>query len=314
MHPVELFRDLLIYALGDEGPYDSFEETPTGVKAYVPAAQYDALFLEQAVLGVNPHLVAVPTADAMSPSSCEQKEKDSGLLAEPVAEVMAARAFRGATDSISYIVRAMPDKDWNAAWEKNHQAVLVDDFCWVRAPFHPHREDVKYEIVIEPKMSFGTAHHATTYMMLSQLRLLNLQGCQLLDMGCGTAVLSILAAKMGACHVDAVDVDEWAFNNANENIEANGCKAIVKSILGDAEILKNRGPYDVVLANINLNILLRDLSSYVHVMHEGTVLLLSGFYEHDIAALRHHAASLGLRYQSQMVRQEWASIKFIKDK
>ncbi len=270
---MEPLRDMLVYALGDEGPYDSFEETPTGLKAYVPAAQYDEAFLQQVI---------------------EENRLDPAM-------------------QVSYTVQEMPDKDWNAEWEKSYPAVLVEDFCWVRSPFHEPRTDVPYEVVIEPKMSFGTAHHATTYMMLSHLHRLALQGVTVLDMGSGTAVLAILAAKMGAAHVDAVDVDEWAYNNALENVAKNGVEQIVQCRLGDASVLPEEPVYDVVLANINRNILLRDMPVYVAAMKPGATILFSGFYEQDIEALRACAEPLGLVYQERLVRQDWASLRFVKE-
>lgn len=265
LQQVNPFRDLLIDALGNEGPYDSFEEVPTGLKAYVAKEQYDESFLRSA-------LVSVGLADAQ------------------------------------YTVNALPDKDWNEEWERGHAAVLVEDFCWVRAPFHPIREDVKYNIEIEPKMSFGTAHHATTYMMLTFLRDLELEGKEVLDMGCGTAVLAILAALRGARHVDAVDVDEWAWRNAEENVERNGVADRVTCLLGDASLLKENR-YDVVLANINRNILLADMERYHKSLRPSGVLLLSGFYHSDVAALQAKAAELGMSVVEERSREGWSSLE-----
>ncbi|MBR1644171.1 MAG: 50S ribosomal protein L11 methyltransferase [Bacteroidales bacterium] len=262
------FRDLAVYALGDEGPYDSFVETPDGVKAYVPAAQYDAGFLQRSVEALG----------------CTTR----------------------------YEVCAMPDKDWNAEWEKNHRPVLVDDFCWVRAPFHPHRDDVPYEIEIEPKMSFGTAHHATTYMMMRLLRDEDVQQKRVLDMGCGTAVLAILAAKRGAQAVEAVDIDEWAFRNAEENVRRNGCQGVVHCRMGDAGLLSDLR-FDLVLANINLNILLRDMGAYAQTLLAGGVILFSGFYESDIDELSREAARHGLRPTRSVERDGWAAVRMVKE-
>ena len=265
--PLDPFKDLMVYALGDEGPYDSFTDIPDGVKAYVPADQYDEAFLKQAI------------ADA----GCQ----------------------------ISYEVAEMPDKNWNEVWEAGHQPVLVEDFCWVRAPFHPHREDVEYEIEIEPKMSFGTAHHATTYMMLSLLRDEEVKGKRVLDMGSGTAVLAILAAKKGASYVEAVDVDEWAYRNALENIVRNGVPEI-HCLLGDATCLTSDKHFDLILANINRNILLRDMVRYVNVLNPGGSILFSGFYQSDVAKIQSEAERLGLTLDRQMVRDEWTALRFVK--
>ncbi len=262
------FRDLLVYSLGDEGPYDSFEDTPKGIKAYVPTEQFDGLFLQQ-------------TID-------ELKSMDPTL-------------------TVDYTVVELPDKDYNEEWERQHQPVLVEGFCWVRAPFHPHRDDVKYEIEIEPKMSFGTAHHATTYLMLSLLEQENVDGRRVLDMGSGTGVLAILAAKKGASYVEAIDVDEWAYRNALENFQRNGVQ--VNALLGDASLLTADKHFDLILANINRNILMRDMGAYAAVLNPGGTLLLSGFYEHDVDALRDKAETLGLRLKQQKSRNEWTALK-----
>ena len=266
LSPVEPWRDLLVYALGDEGDYDSFEETAEGVDAYVPTAKFDEAALKAAIA-----------------ASCEGCK-------------------------VRYTVEPLDDKDWNAEWERQHQAVLVDGFCWVRAPFHPHRDDVEYEIEIEPKMSFGTAHHATTCMMLGWVRDLEMSGRRVLDMGCGTAVLAILARKRGAAIVEAVDVDEWAYRNALENTQRNGCGDIAVR-LGDASTLGTEPRFDVILANINRNILLRDMEAYKAVLAPAGCLIISGFYESDIPALTHKAMQLGLKPTGQRTRDGWASVR-----
>ena len=275
---VDPFRDLLVYALGDEGPYDSFVETPQGVKAYVPTEQYDESFLREVLTGL---------ADKVA---IGHDVADDDMLC------------------CSYVATEMPDKDYNEEWERTHQAVLVEGFCWVRAPFHPQRDDVKYDIVIEPKMSFGTAHHATTYLMLSYLDEEPLAGRRVLDMGSGTGVLAILAAKKGAAYVEAIDVDEWAYRNAQENFERNGVS--VTPLLGDASILTADKHFDVVLANINRNILLRDMEAYVRVLNPGGTLLISGFYEHDIPSLRQQAEAQGLTFVDNKLRNDWAAVRF----
>lgn len=265
------YRDLLVYYLGNEGPYDSFEETAHGLKAYVPASDFDQEFLDR--------------------TFSEVKSVDDSL-------------------KIDFTVTDLPDKDYNEEWERQHQPVLVDGFCWVRAPFHPHRDDVKYEIEIEPKMSFGTAHHATTYLMLSLLEQQPVEGLRVLDMGSGTGVLAILAAKKGAAYVEAIDVDEWAFRNAQENFERNGVK--VNALLGDASSLTADKHFDLILANINRNILLRDMPAYAAVLNPGGTLLLSGFYEHDVQALQDKAETLGLRLVQQKSRNDWTALRMIK--
>lgn len=212
---------------------------------------------------------------------------------------------------LRYTAKEMEDKDWNAEWEKGHEAVLVEyagGRVWVRAPFHPHRTDVDYELIIEPKMSFGTAHHPTTYMMLSYVAELDMAGRRVLDMGCGTAVLAILAKMRGAAYVEGVDIDEWAFNNARENAAANGVEINLK--LGDASTLG--GTFDVIIANINRNILLADMDKYAAVLNPGGTLLLSGFYEADEPALVAKANTLGLTLKGKKNREQWAALQFEK--
>ena len=212
---------------------------------------------------------------------------------------------------LKYEVTEMPDKNWNEEWEREHKAVLVEyngGCVWVRAPFHPHREDVNYELIIEPKMSFGTAHHPTTYMMLSYVAELDMQGKRVLDMGCGTAVLGILAKMRGASYVEGVDIDEWAFNNARENAATNNVEIALK--LGDATTLQ--GHFDIIIANINRNILLADMERYAAVLNAGGTLLLSGFYEADEAALVVRAKELGMTLRSKKNRDGWSSLQLVK--
>ena len=265
------FRDLLVDALGNEGPYDSFVETPTGLKAYVQESLFDEDWLKEQL------------ADIEEMTSC------------------------------SYTFENLPDKNWNEEWEKQHKPVLVEAAngkrVWVRAPFHEHRSDVDYEIEIEPKMSFGTAHHQTTYMMLSYLSELELVGQRVLDMGCGTAVLAILAKIRGADYVEAIDIDEWAYNNAIENAQRNGVALNVR--IGDASLLTDQ-QFDLIIANINRNILLNDMAAYAKVLAQGGTLLLSGFYESDVPVLQQHAEALGLQLQQQKVRQSWAALRLLK--
>ena len=239
-------------------------------------------------------------------------ETDTGLLAyipknqydEAVLKAVIA-SVEGC--EITYELSTIPDQDWNAAWEKEHQPVMVEDFCWIYAPFHSPNPQAEYNILIEPKMSFGTAHHPTTYLMLKLLNSEPLAGKRVLDMGSGTGVLSIFAEKRGAAYVEAIDNDEWAYRNALENLENNNCRNI-KALLGDAALLTPDKRFDVVVANINRNILLRDMPSYISVLAPGGTLLLSGFYEHDIPAIR--AKALGLAFDHYESRQDWVAVKF----
>ena len=239
-------------------------------------------------------------------------ETEFGLLAYIPANQYDEAVLKSVLDSAegcsaTFEYNAIPDQDWNAAWEKEHQPVMVEDFCWIYAPFHNSNPDAEYNILIEPKMSFGTAHHPTTYLMLKMLYSEALKGKRVLDMGSGTAVLSIFAEKRGAAYVEAIDNDEWAYKNAVENIENNGCKAITP-LLGDAALLTPDKRFDVVVANINRNILLRDMPSYISVLAPGGTLLLSGFYEHDIPSLRAKAEELGLSFDHSESRQDWVAV------
>lgn len=227
---------------------------------------------------------------------------------------------------LRYEATEMEDKDWNAEWEKGHEAVLVQydgGTVWVRAPFHPHRTDVDYELIIEPKMSFGTAHHPTTYMMLSYVAELPVANKRVLDMGCGTAVLAILAKMRGAGYVVGVDIDDWAFNNARENAAANNVEIDLR--LGDASLLVDSSQnqvlptphnplptFDIIIANINRNILLADMERYVAALNDGGALLLSGFYEADEKALVDKANALGLSLESKKNRDGWSAMQFRK--
>ena len=209
--------------------------------------------------------------------------------------------------SIAYTFNEIKQTNWNAEWEKNFQPIVVDDQVTVRAPFHD-KPKTKYDIIIEPKMSFGTGHHETTSMMLEQLLEMDLKGKSVLDMGCGTGVLAILAEKMGATSIDAIDIDPWSFENTTENIQTNDCRRI-KPILGDASLLK-KNRYDVILANINRNILLRNLEVYVKSMKNKAVLLLSGFYDDDLPLMVSACLSFKLLKANDMVRNNWCSAKF----
>ena len=209
---------------------------------------------------------------------------------------------------ISWSVAPMEDKDWNAAWEANYEPVLIDGKCYIRAPFHAPMPEAEYEIVIEPKMSFGTAHHATTAQMVSYLLETDVRGKAVLDMGAGTGVLAILATMKGAAPVTAIDNDEWAYRNGIENAQHNHCEQL-KVLLGDASLLGDEH-YDIILANINRNILLQDVPQYVRCMNDGALLFLSGFYEEDLPALRYCCAQNRMRYLDHKVKDKWVAARF----
>lgn len=208
-------------------------------------------------------------------------------------------------------VKLIPDQNWNAVWESNYPPVLIANRCYVRAPFHEEKKDVAFNILIKPKMAFGTAHHETTAQIISLMLDEDFSAKHVLDMGCGTGVLTILASLKGAAHVDAVDNDPWSFNNTTENIELNPVKNI-RPVLGDASVLTLPEQYDIILANINKNILLRDMESYTKALKKGGKIFFSGFYEFDLADIQHKAQSLGLVYKKHIVKNDWVAALFCK--
>ncbi|NOU47697.1 MAG: 50S ribosomal protein L11 methyltransferase [Bacteroidales bacterium] len=211
------------------------------------------------------------------------------------------------------LISAYPleDKNWNEIWESNYEPVLIDNKCLIRAPFHHDLPSAEYELVIEPKMSFGTAHHETTSQMIQLLLKSDVKGCSVLDMGCGTGILAILASKMGATPVVAIDNDEWAYNNAIENIQLNGTEK-VEVELGNADSIGDR-KFDVIIANINRNILLNDMEAYAKSLNKSSRLMLSGFYVSDLEAIKKAAESCGLRFESNSATNQWVAALFVKD-
>jgi len=219
--------------------------------------------------------------------------------------------FKNAEIHINYSIKVIPDQNWNALWESNFEAVEIDKLLYIRAPFHPAKEGFLHEIIIEPKMSFGTGHHETTHLMAKLLLEHTINDLSLLDMGCGTAILAILAHKMGAKPILAIDNDEWAYNNSLENIKKNDADAI-KVLLGDASLLTNQA-FDIILANINRNILLNDIPKYASVLKTKGLLLLSGFYESDLPAIKQKAAQFELHFERYLVRNEWCACLLMKN-
>lgn len=208
---------------------------------------------------------------------------------------------------ISYEQKEIERVNWNEEWEKNFTPILVDDICSVRAPFH-EKPDTEFDIVIEPKMSFGTGHHATTHMMIQHILKNDWEGKSVLDMGSGTGVLAILTAMKGAKTIDAIDIDNWCYVNTLENIGRNDCEHINVEE-GGAELLEGR-EYDIIIANINLNILLRDLPIYEKCLKKDGDIYLSGFYENDLPEMQNACKDLGLRYIEHFERNEWVAAKF----
>ena len=265
--------EIITASLGEAG-FDSFSYTDDGLKGYIPSAQF-------------------------------QPEVLTALHALPLF------SDRG---SLRWEVEEIENQDWNKRWEESFSPIRVGNRIVVRAGFHAPEEGIEYDIVIDPKMSFGTGHHATTALMLETI--LDLQphfkGITVLDMGCGTAILSIMAIKAGAKQVTGIDIDEWAYHNAFENLATNRIDG-VDILIGDAGLLE-ASPlhYDVILANINRNILLEDMPRYTSVLKEGGLLIMSGFYLSDLPMIQERAAGLGLTLHSHKTREEWTVAIFNK--
>lgn len=196
--------------------------------------------------------------------------------------------------------------NWNEEWEKNYDPIAVDDLVYVRASFHPSQEGFQHEIVINPKMSFGTGHHATTFQMLRLQGRIDHKGKRVLDVGSGTGILAIMAHLLGADEVQAFDIDDWCVDNGNENFALNSLP--IQMGLGTIRSVQPKGPFDIILANINKNVLLDELEIYASLLKEEGYLLLSGFYTEDIQDLTDHCKSLDLDLLSQESKDNWAAL------
>lgn len=269
---VEDIADAIIAELGDLG-YDSFSYSDDGFKAYIPSKNFD-----------------------------EEQVKSLEIL-----------SFFQALYTITWKKTEIENQDWNKIWEENFTPILVQDRILVRAGFHPTIENIEHEIIIDPKMSFGTGHHATTALMLETILDMktDFSGKKVLDMGCGTGILSIMAAQTGAQSVTGIDIDEWAYNNALENIRLNNTNDIMVA-LGGAEQIPAFGTFDIVFANINRNILLNDIRHYNECMKPGAFLYMSGFYVEDIPAIEEECKRNGLALLSHTEKNNWAAVKVQK--
>lgn len=214
--------------------------------------------------------------------------------------------------SIGYTWSEAEDKDWNEEWEKNFfQPIVIGNRCVIHSTFHQDVPQAEYDIVINPQMAFGTGHHETTSLIISELLDADLKGKTVLDMGCGTSILAILASMRGADALLAVDIDSWCVNNSIENIALNHINNIEVE-LGDAATLNGKGPFDVVIANINRNILLHDMAAYVACMRPQAELYMSGFYAEDVPLIREKAESLGLHFTHSKSQNNWTAVKFVR--
>lgn len=250
-----LYGDLTI------ADFESFEDTESGVKAYIQESQFD----EDKIKAFN-----VWNIDNLE---------------------------------VKYNVRTIEQKNWNAVWESNFEPIIVNDDCVIRAPFHDSFSK-KNEIIISPQMSFGTGHHETTFLMAQQLFALDLEGKTLLDMGCGTAVLAILAHQLGAVDIVGIDIEDWAYQNALENCALNNTTDIIIE-KGDSKLLDGRS-FQIILANINKNVLINDMSRFAESLANKGSLLLSGFFDTDVKELIKVAADNGLKYVSHNTKNNWA--------
>lgn len=259
----------ILAALLAEEGYESFVPNETGMTAYVPKGDFDLKRLQDTIAGF-------PLADRC----------------------------------IAYATKEIEGQDWNAEWEKHYfQPIVIDNRCVIHSTFHTDVPKAKYDILIDPKMAFGTGHHQTTCHMLRALLDSRLEGKRVLDMGCGTALLGILARKHGAAAVTAIDIDEFAYENALENVRLNGTPEIDVR-LGGCDALREGEWFDVVVANINRNILLADMGHYAAHMRPGSTIFISGFYTDDMEVLRAEAARHGLRYDRYAEDGRWAMMQF----
>ena len=270
LKPLEMYSEILQSDLCDIG-FESFQDTAEGFLAYCQ----QGLLNEKELKGLIENFITLnPDVD------------------------------------LSTKTKEIEQQDWNAEWEKSYPPVLIDNYCYVHANFHKPMEDIEFNIEISPKMSFGTAHHPTTFQIIQLLQNENVEGKDLMDMGSGTGVLAILAKMKGAAYVEAIDNDEWAYKNALENIQTNNSDVVVR--FGDANLLDR--DYDVFIANINRNILLQDMQKYSKHIKRGGVLFLSGFYVEDIPILMEEASKYGFSLDNQISKENWAALRLIKEK
>ena len=249
--------------------FESFVEQPDGLLAYIQQSLYDEASVEAAIS-------EFPIPDT----------------------------------AIEYSFVEAEDKDWNEEWEKNFfQPIVIGNRCVIHSTFHHDVPEAEYDIAINPQMAFGTGHHETTSLVIGEILDSDMSGKKVLDMGCGTSILAILARMKGAASCTAIDIDDWCVRNSIENIELNGIDEI-EVCLGDASILADKGPFDMVIANINRNILLADMQHYVARMNEGATLLMSGFYVDDIPLIKAEAERLGLTFNGYKEKNRWVVTSF----
>tara|TARA_B100001115_G_C15824386_1_gene410266 strand:- start:58 stop:879 length:822 start_codon:yes stop_codon:yes gene_type:complete len=238
----------------------------------------------------------------------EEKGLKAYILSEDFDTAVLEELCAGLDAQILFEVKDVQQQNWNAVWESDFDPVRVGAACGIRADFHEPL-GVEHEIIITPKMSFGTGHHATTFVMMQQMLQIDFYDKRILDMGCGTAVLAILAEKLGATETQGIDIDEWAYNNALENLQMNECNNIQITIGGTEKI---KGVFDGILANINRNILLNDMSQYSAALKTGGFILFSGFYTEDLIPIKQTAIDCGLGYIQHTTKDNWVAAQFVK--
>jgi ribosomal protein L11 methyltransferase len=208
---------------------------------------------------------------------------------------------------LTFTFNKIPKKNWNEEWEKNYEPIDVEGRCVIRAHFHQPKKSYPYEIIITPKMSFGTGHHQTTYLMIKNQMVIDHKNKRVMDAGCGTAILSVMASKLGASAVEAFDIDEWSVVNGEENKELNGTSNI-RIQQGKISEVGLTGKFDIILANINKNVLLAEIKTYAGFLAPNGKLLVSGFYTHDIEDLKAEARKFNLEEVSRDERETWACL------
>ncbi|GAB3301052.1 50S ribosomal protein L11 methyltransferase [Hymenobacter tenuis] len=269
------------------------------LRVQAPRELADILVAELAEVGYN-------TFEDNDEGFCAYIDEDQ-FSADAVAEVMSRYEGLG---ELEFSHRVITRQNWNAEWEKNFQPLIIANKVSVRAPFHEARPDLEYEIVIMPRMSFGTGHHDTTALMITNQLGIDHQGKRVLDMGCGTGILAVMAVHLGANYVLAIDVEPWTAENAADNAAENNVQDKVEARLGDVTALEGEEPFDIILANINRNVLLEDMGAYARYLKPGGPILFSGFYEDDLPLIQAAAEKAGFTYESHLVQNHWVSAVF----
>lgn len=259
----------------------------------------EILYADLEILGFESIIDTTEGAEAYMPSSDFSENILENLMVRDIPD-----------QKVEYKIENIEQQNWNANWESQFHPIQINENCVIRAPFHD-ASNVEYDILITPKMSFGTGHHETTFLMSQELFEHDLKGKSLMDMGCGTGVLAILAKKLGAGDVEGVDIEEWAYENSIENARDNGVESI-KFFHGDAKLLEGK-KFDIILANINRNILLNDMRQYAESLVDGGQLFLSGFYQTDIDTLVEEGKKNGLKFVHSRNKNGWAMVQLTKN-